>query len=90
MFVWLYRTSIILLHAIGSSPSDRVRWRYGLNGFAAGMLFGPFGILFKRCFPETMNDAQARANFHGGFSFGVIFPLTIVNMVTSYWEYIAK
>ena len=87
MFTWLYGGAIILLHAIGSSPSDRVRWRYGLNGFAAGMLFGPIGIFFKRCFPETTEDEQARANFHEGYAFGVIFLLTVVNLIASYWAY---
>ncbi len=89
-FVWLYGGAIIALHAIRSLPRDRVRWRYGLNGFAAGMLFGPFGIYFRRCFPETMNDKQARANFHGGSGFGVIFLLTVVNMMTTYWAYIVS
>ena len=90
MFTWLYGSLIILLHAIRSSPTHRVRWRYGFNEFAAGMLFGPFGILFKRCFPETMKDEQASANFHGGFAFGVIFLLTVINLMVSYWEYIAR
>ncbi len=88
MFTWLYGGAIVVLHAIRSYPSDRVRWRYGLNGFAAGMLFGPFGIFLKRCFPETTKDKQARANFHGGFAFGVIFLLTVVNLIASYWEYL--
>ncbi len=85
LFAWLYECAIIIIHAIRSLPSDRVRWGYGINGFAAGMLFGPFGIFFKRCFPETMKDKQARGNFHGGFGFGMIFVLTVINLITSFW-----
>ena len=88
MFAWVYGSLVIILHAIRSLPGDRVRWRYGLNGFTAGMLFGPFGIFFNRCFPEMMNDKQARSNFHGAFDFGAIFLLTVVNLIASYWEYI--
>ena len=80
-FAWLYGAAIIVLHAVRSLPNDKVRWRYGLNGFAAGTLFGPFGIFFKRCYPETNKYEQARANFHGGFCFGVIFLLTVINIV---------
>ncbi len=88
LFAWLYGAAIIVLHAIRSAPIDRAKWGYGLNGFAAGMLFGPFGIFFKRCFPETMKDKQARTNFHGGFAFGVIFVLTVVNLITLFWVFI--
>ncbi len=85
VFAWIYGSAIIVLLAARSLPRDRVKWRYGLNGFVAGMSFGPFGIYFKRCYPEIEEDKQARENFHGGFSFGVIFVLTIVNLVTSSW-----
>ncbi len=85
IFTWFYGAAILVFHAIRSSPSDRVRWRYGLNGFAAGMLFGPFGIFFKRCFPETTKDKQVRANFHEGFCSGVIFLLTVFNFIVWLW-----
>ncbi len=80
-FTWIYGATIIILHVVRSKPSDRLKWRYGLNGFAAGMLFGAFGIFFKRCFPETVIDKQARANYHGGIRFGTIFLLTVVNLL---------
>ncbi len=80
VFAWLYGGAITVLHAIRSSASDRIRWRYGLNGLAVGMLFGPVGLFFKRCFPEMMQYKQARTNFHGGFVFGVILLLTLVNI----------
>ncbi len=88
LFAWIYGGGIIVLHAIRSLPSDRVKWRYGLNGFATGIVFGPFGIFFKRCFPETMVDQQARANFLGGFSFGVFFLLTAINFAVQITLYI--
>ncbi len=80
-FAWLYGGAIIVLHAIRSFPNEKVRWRYGLHGFASGILFGPFGIFFKRCFAETRTDIQAKANFHGGFCYGVLFLLTLINIV---------
>ncbi len=88
MFAWLYGSSILLLHAIRSSRSDRLRRRYGLNGFAAGMLFELLGTLFKRCFPEANKDEQARDNFLGGLAFGLTFLLTVVNLISFHWRQI--
>ncbi len=87
MYAWLYEGVIIVLHAVGSVPSDRIRWGYEFKRFAVEMLFGTFGILFKRHFPETKENEQARANFHYGLAFGVIFFLAVVNFIASYWEY---
>ncbi len=80
-FAWLDGVAIIVRHAIRSMLNEKVRWRYGMNGFAAGTLFGAFGIFFKRYYPETMKYEQGRANSHGGFYFGVIFQLTVITIV---------
>ena len=80
-FAWLDGVAIIVRHAIRSMLNEKVRWRYGMNGFAAGTLFGAFGIFFKRYYPETMKYEQGRANLHGGFCFGVIFQLTVITIV---------
>ena len=52
--LWVYGASVILTHAIRSEASDRKAWLFDCHGFTLGMLFGPFGLLFKRCIPECV------------------------------------
>ena len=47
-FAWLDGGAILVLHSIRSLLTDKVRWRYGLNRCAGGMLLGPSGIFFRR------------------------------------------
>ena len=78
VFPWVYGISVILIHAIRSEASDREVWRFGCHAFALGMLFGPLGLLFKRCFPECMERKRARHNFFGGLIYGTIFGTSVI------------
>ena len=70
LFVFTLFISRITLHTIRSTEEDKVLWRYGVHGFALGFLFGPFGLLFRHCFPELQGVVKkTRFNFFTGFSY---------------------
>ena len=78
MFPWVYGASVILTRAIRSKASDRKVWRFGCHGFALGMLFGPFGLLFERCFSECVEHKRVGHNFLRGLVYGTIFGITLI------------
>lgn len=86
IFAWILTIAIASLHVIRSTKFDQVLWRYAINGFALGFLFGPVGVCFKRCFPEVGGTIeQARSNFFGGVAFGLLFLATFTVTLVSYF-----
>ena len=84
----MYRLSVNLAHAIRSEASDRKAWRFGCHGFLLGLLFGPFGLLFNRCFPECVEHKPVRHNFLGGLIYGTIFGVTLVAVAVNTLDYV--
>ena len=78
IFVWIFAISLILTNAVRSKPPDRQVWRFGCHAFVIGLLYGPFGLLFKGCFPECAEHKRIRRNFFGCLAFGVVCWITVI------------
>ena len=78
IFVWIFAISVILTRAVRSKPSDRQVWRFGCHAFVIRLLYGPFGLLFRGCFPECAEHKRIRRNFFGCFVYGIVFWITII------------
>ena len=78
VFIVLFIISNTIVHMIRDSAEEKSLWRYAIHGFILGVLFGPFGSLFKTCFPElSENNEQIRYNFFGSIVAGTIFICTL-------------
>ncbi len=74
VFMMVLGISIALLHLVRNEGREVTVWRYGVHGFALGVLFGPFGFLFRRCFPELrVREGKIRRNLFSGIAYGMLF-----------------
>ncbi len=65
--------SIAFLHLLRSEGHKVGVGRYEVHGLALGVLFGPFGFLFWRCFPETQRKREIRRAIVSGIAYGMLF-----------------
>jgi len=61
IFVFSYGTSVILTEIVRSTRTERRHWKYYVMGGLLGLLFGPFGFLFLRIFPENPSKTSLQS-----------------------------
>ncbi len=71
LFVWVFGASLVLVHVLRNLDEDKALWRCFGHGVAAGFLFGPLGVLFKRWICEIDRNEQTETYFFLGFGFGL-------------------
>ncbi len=79
VFMIVFGISIALLHLIRSEGRDVAVWGYAVHGFALGVLFGPFGILFRRCFHEVQpRNKRIQRILLCGTAYGMLFVCVVI------------
>ncbi len=79
LFIFVFGVTSAILHVIRSWRKEKTLWWYALYGFLLGVLFGPFGIAFKHCFPELWDEKkEMRPYFFQALFFGAVFMCLLI------------
>ncbi len=74
VFLVVLEISITLLHFVRNQGHEIESWKYAAYGFGLGVLFGPFGLLFRRCFPEVgVRNVEIRRTLFPRIAYGLLF-----------------
>ena len=79
VFMIVFGISIAVLHLVRKEGRDLAVWGYAVHGVALGVLFGPFGLLFRRCFPDVqLRKKQIQRTLLSGTAYGMLFVCVLI------------